>query len=87
MVLGLVGPFDGGDIRRAAFAPVQIRIAGVDPHRLGDELDPIPDANTVIPIQGRQLTMAGMKDGANGVAMVGDGGGPRPAAARAASTP
>src|SRR6185503_10050093 len=70
----LVRPLDGGDVRRSARAPPQIRIARLQPHGLGDELDPVPDANAVLAVERRQLAVARVKDGADRIAAARAGG-------------
>src|SRR5882757_4322894 len=54
----LVGPFDSGNIRCAAVAPAEIGIAGLEPHGLGDEVDPVPDADTVLAVERDKLAVA-----------------------------
>ena len=71
-------PLDGRDISRLAHTPVSINVAGVYSHRFSDELDPVADTNAVLAVQRREFAMAGMKDRANSVAVVGCGSAPSP---------
>src|SRR5262245_61119253 len=77
MIARRVGPFDSGDVRRAACAPAQIGVAGLKPHGLGEELHPIAHGDAVPALQRHQLAMAGVENRANRIAIARARGLPR----------